>query len=117
SQWAAITSIAEKIGCAAETLRHWVRQAERDGGRRARADDGRTRPGQAARTREPRAAARERDSAAGVSVFCEGGARPPSKVMVGFIDDHREKFEIEPICAVLPIAPSLYYEFKARERD
>ena len=35
SQWAAITSIAEKIGCAAETLRHWVRQAERDHGRRA----------------------------------------------------------------------------------
>src|SRR6266478_9258709 len=34
SQWAAITSIAEKIGCAAETLRNWVRQAERDGGRR-----------------------------------------------------------------------------------
>jgi len=34
SQWAAITSIAEKIGCAAETLRHWVRQAERDNGRR-----------------------------------------------------------------------------------
>ena len=33
-QWAAITSIAEKIGCAAETLRSWVRQAERDGGRR-----------------------------------------------------------------------------------
>jgi Transposase len=34
SQWAAITSIAEKIGCAAETLRHWVRQAEQDHGRR-----------------------------------------------------------------------------------
>jgi transposase len=34
SQWAAITSIAEKIGCSAETLRHWVRQAERDQGRR-----------------------------------------------------------------------------------
>jgi transposase len=34
SQWAAIVSIAEKIGCAAETLRHWVRQAERDQGRR-----------------------------------------------------------------------------------
>ena len=34
SQWAAITSIAEKIGCLAETLRSWVRQAERDGGRR-----------------------------------------------------------------------------------
>ena len=35
SQWAAITSIAEKMGCAAETLRKWVRQAERDAGTRA----------------------------------------------------------------------------------
>jgi transposase len=34
SQWAAIRSIAEKIGCAAETLRNWVRQAERDAGQR-----------------------------------------------------------------------------------
>jgi transposase-like protein len=34
SQWAAIVSIAEKIGCSAETLRNWVRQAERDQGRR-----------------------------------------------------------------------------------
>src|SRR4051812_4687026 len=35
SQSAAISSIAAKIGCAPETLRHWVRQAERDQGRRA----------------------------------------------------------------------------------
>lgn len=35
SQWAAITSIAAKIGCTAETLRGWVRQAERDQGQRA----------------------------------------------------------------------------------
>lgn len=34
SQWAAIGSIAAKIGCTAETLRKWVRQAERDGGQR-----------------------------------------------------------------------------------
>ena len=34
SQWAAIQSIAQKIGCTAETLRNWVRQAERDRGRR-----------------------------------------------------------------------------------
>ncbi len=34
SQWAAIRSIASKIGCTAETLRKWVRQAERDEGRR-----------------------------------------------------------------------------------
>jgi len=34
SQWAAIGSIASKIGCTAETLRTWVRQAERDMGGR-----------------------------------------------------------------------------------
>ena len=34
SQWAAIRSIATKVGCTAETLRRWVRQAERDAGRR-----------------------------------------------------------------------------------
>lgn len=35
SQWAAIGSIATKFGCTAETLRRWVRQAERDRGLRA----------------------------------------------------------------------------------
>jgi transposase len=34
SQWAAIGSIAGKIGCTSETLRRWVRQAERDQGKR-----------------------------------------------------------------------------------
>ena len=34
SQWAAIRSVAEKIGCPGEVLRRWVRQAERDGGQR-----------------------------------------------------------------------------------
>jgi transposase len=34
SEWAAITSIAQKCGMTAETLRKWVRQTEIDGGRR-----------------------------------------------------------------------------------
>jgi transposase-like protein len=34
SEWAAICSIAAKIGCTAESLRRWIRQAERDEGRR-----------------------------------------------------------------------------------
>ena len=34
SQWAAIEAIASKLGCTSETLRRWVRQAERDAGRR-----------------------------------------------------------------------------------
>ena len=35
--------------------------------------------------------------------------------MVSFIDAHREAYGVEPICAELPIAPSTYYESKARE--
>ncbi len=37
--------------------------------------------------------------------------------MVEFIDDHREEHGVEPICRQLPIAPSTYYEQKAREAD
>ena len=35
SQWAAIQSIASKMGCSAQTLRNWVVQTERDSGQRA----------------------------------------------------------------------------------
>jgi len=35
SEWAAMRSVAQKIGCTPETLRSWVRQQERDAGKRA----------------------------------------------------------------------------------
>ena len=38
-------------------------------------------------------------------------------MMVAFIDDHRQEYGAEPICQVLPIAPSTYYAHKAREAD
>jgi transposase InsO family protein len=37
--------------------------------------------------------------------------------MVGFIDDHRDTFGVEPICEVLPIAPSTYFRHKAQQTD
>ena len=37
--------------------------------------------------------------------------------MARFIDEHRDAYGVEPICEVLPIAPSSYYELKARERQ
>ena len=43
-----------------------------------------------------------------VGVFCPRGARPPREVMVRFIQDHREQYRVEPLCVVLPIAPSTF---------
>lgn len=37
--------------------------------------------------------------------------------MVAFIEDHREEYGVEPICKVLPIAPSTYYTHRARKAD
>jgi transposase InsO family protein len=37
--------------------------------------------------------------------------------MVSFIDDHRDEYGVEPICEVLPIAPSTYYAVKQVERE
>ncbi len=37
--------------------------------------------------------------------------------MVSFIDAHRAEYGVEPICRQLPIAPSTYYEYKARQAD
>jgi len=37
--------------------------------------------------------------------------------MVRYIDDYKDRFGVEPICSVLPIAPSTYYEHKARQTD
>ena len=37
--------------------------------------------------------------------------------MISFIDDHREAYGVEPICKVLPIAPSTYHDHVAKRRD
>jgi hypothetical protein len=75
---------------------------------------------------EPRAWAGQRDPQDGVGLFRGGGARPqgevtevPTAVLVEYIDRHRDRFGVEPICAVLAaagtkIAPSTYYAAKSR---
>src|SRR5699024_2652829 len=65
-----------------------------------------------------RVGAGERDTQDRVSVFRSGGARPPTQVIVAYIDTYRDRFGVEPICAVLSehgitIAPSTYYAHKA----
>src|SRR3712207_1448687 len=66
---------------------------------------------------EPRTAPDQRDPPEGVGLFCPGGARPPLEAMIAFIDDHREVHGVEPICRLLPIAPSAYHARVAQRVD
>ena len=56
--------------------------------------------------REPRTAPGPRDPAPRVGVSCRRRARPPAQAMIAFVDDHGGVYGVEPICRVLPTAPS-----------
>ena len=114
SQWAAIVSIAAKIGCTAQTLNDLGEEGRGRQRSQGRCHDRRARTPEGARAREPRAAAGQRDPAQGERVFCPGGARPPMEAMISFVDAYRDKHGVEPICKVLPIAPSTYHAHVAR---
>ena len=92
---------------------NWVRQADIDEGRVPGASTSDRRADQGARAGEPRTEARQLDSEDGIG-FLRGGARPPTQVIVAFIDANREEFGVEPICKVLQVAPSTYYAAKTR---
>ncbi len=79
-------------------------------------DDRRARAAKRVGARESRAEAHQRDSAQSVRVFCPGGARP-REAMVAFINAHRDQYGVEPVCAVLPMAPSTYYLHHGRQID
>ncbi|WP_433960141.1 IS3 family transposase [Escherichia coli] len=110
SQWAAICSIAPKIGCTLETLRVWVRQHERDTG----GGDGGLTTAERQRLkeleRENRELRRSNDILRQASAyFCEGGVRPPLEKMMPLLDKLREQYGVGPLCSELHIAPSTYY--------
>ena len=97
-------------------LRLWVRRAERDQG---------LRPGlssdEQTGLRELRREVRELRRANEIlrEVFCvfgPGGVRPRSAQMNAFIDEHRDTYEVEPICAELRSPRLPLCEHKRRER-
>ena len=102
-------SVAEKIGCMAETLRSWIRKAERDNGRRAgpTSDEKARMKGLERENRELR---RANEILRKASLFRTGGARPPTAPMVTFIDDHREEYGTSgsaPFCRLLRLPTTL----------
>ncbi|TYO62431.1 IS3 family transposase [Bradyrhizobium hipponense] len=117
SRWAAVTSIAAKIGCTPQTLHDWVKKAEIDSGQRAGVPTEMAEKLKALE-RENRELRQANEILRKASAyFCDGGARPPVQAMIAFIDDHRGAHGVEPICKVLPIAPSTYHAHVAKRRD
>nr|WP_197489681.1 IS3 family transposase [Martelella sp. AD-3] len=114
SRWAAISSIAAKIGCSAHTLNEWVKRAEVDSGKRAGLPSDIAEKMKALE-REKRKLRQVNEILHKASAyFCPGGARPPTEAMITFIDEHRSVLGVEPICRLLPIAPSTYYDAVAK---
>ncbi len=114
---AAVKRIGPRVGVNVDTLRGWCKQADIDAGRTPG-----TTTSDASRIKELEQENRELKRAneillAALSFFA--GARPATAVVVAFIDGHRNRFGVEPICRVLTvhgckIAPSTYYAARSR---
>ena len=95
-QWhGSVIAVAHQLGYGVESVRNWVHQAETDAGER---------PGtttvDAERIKrleqENRELRRANEILNRASAFCAGGVRPPTEVMVRFIEEHRDKFVSSP---------------------
>ena len=115
TQWVAIVSVSSKVGCSAETLRKWVRRAERDSG---------VRPGLTSDVSGSRRWKGRTWSFVGRTRSCARHRRiSPKRSSTAdprhdFV--HRRaprQYGVEPICRELLIAPLTYYESKARDAD
>ena len=111
SRWSAIVSVASKMGCTSQTLREWVHTAERDSGHRPGVPASPTRLKALERENRELRRANEilRKATASFSQRSSTADRSDDRL-------HRRTpgaHGVEPICAVLPIAPSTYYAHSA----
>ena len=105
-----IAHVADDLGIHKETLRKRVRQAEADQGLRPDLPTSEEREEiKQAAAGELRAAPRERDLEGRERVFRQG-ARPGPTEVSAFIDEHRDRFGVEPICETLGVSASAYYQ-------
>ncbi|EOB7692950.1 IS3 family transposase [Citrobacter portucalensis] len=116
SQWAAICSIAPKIGCTPETLRIWIRQQEPvDEEQNALTVSERQRLKEL--EREVRELRRSNDILRQASAyFGPGGARPPLEKIMPLLENLSGEHGVGPVCHELDIAPSTYYWHQQRRK-
>ncbi|ECG6808403.1 IS3 family transposase [Salmonella enterica subsp. enterica serovar Muenchen] len=117
SQWAAISSIAPKIGCTPETLRTWLRQYKRDAG----TGDGGLTTAERQRLkeleREVRELRRSNDILRQASAyFAKAEFDRLWKKLMPLVDTLRDEHGVGPVCHELDIAPSTYYRHQQHRR-
>jgi transposase-like protein len=111
-----IARAARQLGIHPEALRTWIRQAEIDGGQRpgtTTEDKQRI----AELEREVRELRRANEILKAANPYLARGTRPQAAALVGFIDSHRDRFGVEPVCSVLEFPASTYYAAKKREQQ
>src|ERR1700710_1313721 len=116
SRWGAVTSIAAKIGCTPQTLHDWVRKAEVDSGQRAGVPTDMADKLKALEreNRELRQANQILRKASAYFAMAEPDRRSSHDRV------HRRasrRLRVEPLCRVLPIAPSTYHAQFAKRAD
>ena len=116
-RWEAICSVAEKLGPKPEAVRLWVRQAEKDSGRRS----GATTAELAELKRENAELRRVNGILKAAAHFFGAELDPPVEEVIRFIDEHKDRrsgqlrWGTEPIAQLLGIAPSTYHAAQTRQ--
>jgi hypothetical protein len=134
SRWAAIMSIAAKIGCVPQTLNEWVKKSEVDSGRKPgvttdMAEKMKALERENSELRQAneilRVVAEPRFAWMPAYILPRRSSRARKAAMISFVDAYRDEHGVAsktrrragPICKVLPIAPSTYHDHAAKRRD
>ncbi|HZZ59466.1 MAG TPA: IS3 family transposase [Opitutaceae bacterium] len=111
-----IARVGRQLGVHPEALRSWLQQAEIDKGKRpGTTTDDKQRIAEL--EREVRELRRANEILKAASAYFREGTRPGAAALVEFADAHRDRFGIEPACAVLEFPVSSYYHAKKREAE
>ena len=118
SEYAAITAVARRLGMTPETLRKWIRQAAVDEGQAPGVSSEAAKEIRELGSKVSRVGADDRDLVGGGG-FLRAGARPATPLICAFIDVHRDRFGVVPICRALSaqgvaIAPRTYWARRSR---
>jgi transposase-like protein len=111
-----LARVGRQLGVHPEALRSWVKQAEIDVGERPGTTTG-DKQRITELEREVRELRRANEILQSRQRLFREGTRPEAAALVEFIDSHKDRFGVEPACAVLEFPVSSYYYAKKRESE